>query len=64
MTDQYERVEWCLHAALAELDSYLGQLGILQRVATEKELADLVPHIGNERKFATSSRVAVRLPAP
>eukprot|EP00972_Heterocapsa_arctica_P053820 7926762-Heterocapsa_arctica.AAC.1 len=34
----YQRLEGCLHAAFVELDTYLNQLGLMQRVASAEEL--------------------------
>eukprot|EP00972_Heterocapsa_arctica_P063005 9295349-Heterocapsa_arctica.AAC.1 len=64
MTDVYTRLEWCLHAAFVELDSYLGQLGVLQRVASTQELENLSPDISAQRVFALSSQVPIRYPPP
>eukprot|EP00972_Heterocapsa_arctica_P103761 15292086-Heterocapsa_arctica.AAC.1 len=45
----YRRLEGCIHAAFAELDTYLNQLGLMQRVATTEELERGSPGISADR---------------
>eukprot|EP00972_Heterocapsa_arctica_P039796 5864141-Heterocapsa_arctica.AAC.1 len=61
----YQRLDVSLHAAYAALDSYLNQLGALQRVAYTDELSMLSPAISSERQACLlSTSIPFRNPSP